>query len=46
MGRCHEQSNAPEMAAEVYNRALSDAEVNELTRQIVEERLANIEHVL
>ena len=46
MGRCHEQSNAPEMAAEVYNRALADAEVNELTRQIVEERLVNIEHVL
>ena len=46
MGRCHEQSDALEMAAEVYNRALSDAEVNELTRQILEERLANIEHVL
>lgn len=46
MGRCHEQSDAPEMAAEVYNRALSDAEVNEFTRQILEERLANVEHVL
>ena len=46
MGRCHEQSDALEMAADVYNRALSDAEVNELTRQILEERLANIEHVL
>lgn len=44
MGRCHEQSNAPELAAEVYNRALSDAEVNELTRQALEERLANVEH--
>lgn len=46
MGRCHEQSDALEMAADVYNRALSDAEVNEFTRQILEERLANIEHVL
>ena len=45
MGRCHEQSNAPEMAAEVYNRALSDAEVNELTRQVLEERLANVEPI-
>lgn len=42
MGRCHEQSDALGMAAEVYNRALSDAEVNELTRQILEERLANL----
>lgn len=46
MGRCHEQSNAPEMAAEIYNRALSDAEINELTRQMLEERLAIIEPVL
>ena len=45
MGRCHEQSNTPEMAAEVYHRALSDAEVNELTRQALEERLANVEHI-
>ena len=46
MGRCHEQSDAPEMAAEIYNRALSDAEINELTRQVLEERLAIIESVL
>ena len=46
MGRCHEQSNAPEMAAEIYNRALSDAEINELTRQMLEERLAIIDPVL
>ena len=45
MGRCHEQSDAPGLAAEIYNRALSDAGVNELTRQILEERLANVEHV-
>ena len=44
MGRCHEQSDAPGLAAEIYNRALSDAEVSELTRQILEERLANVEH--
>ena len=44
MGRCHEQADAPGLAAEIYNRALSDAEVNELTRQILEERLANVEH--
>lgn len=45
MGRCHEQSNTPEMAAEVYHRALSDAEVNEPTRQALEERLANVDHL-
>ena len=42
MGRCHEQSNTPEMAAEVYHRALSDAEVNERTRQALEERLEQV----
>lgn len=42
MGRCHEQSNTPEMAAEVYNRALSDAEVNARTRQALEERLEQV----
>ena len=45
MGRCHEQSNAPEMAAEVYSRALSDAEVNERARQALEERLVEVEPV-
>lgn len=45
MGRCHEQSNTPEMAAEVYHRALSDAGVNESTRQALEERLANVDHL-
>ena len=45
MGRCHERSNAPGMAAEVYNRALSDGEINARTRQILEERLANVEHI-
>lgn len=45
MGRCHEQSDAPEKAADVYNRALSDAEVNELTRQVLEERLANVQYI-
>ena len=44
IGRCHEQSDAPGLAAEIYNRALSDAEVTELTRQILEERLANVKH--
>ena len=44
MGRCHEQANALDMAADVYNRALSDAEVDDLTRQILEDRLANIDH--
>ena len=43
MGRCHEQSNTPGMAADVYNRALSDAEVSERMRQVLEERLANVE---
>ena len=42
MGRCHEQSGVPEKAAEVYDRALTDPEVNGAAREILEERLANV----
>lgn len=42
IGRCHEQSDSPAKAADIYSQALSDAEVNELTRQVLEERLANV----
>ena len=43
MGRCHEQSGLPEMAAEVYDRGLTDPEVNGPAREQLEERLANVQ---
>ena len=43
MGRCHEQSGVPEKAVEVYDRALTDPEVNGPAREHLEERLANLQ---
>ena len=43
MGRCHEQSGVPGKAAEVYDRALTDPEVNGPARELLEERLANVQ---
>lgn len=43
MGRCHEQSGLPEKAAEVYDRGLTDPEVNGPAREQLEERLADIQ---
>ena len=40
MGRCHEITGAPHRAVAVYERALSDGEVNEMTRQTISEHLA------
>ena len=42
MGRCHEQSGVPGKAVEVYDRALTDPEVNGAVRELLEERLANL----
>jgi predicted negative regulator of RcsB-dependent stress response len=39
MGRCHESTGAPQKARAIYERALSDGEVNEVTRQAISERL-------
>ena len=43
MGRCHERSGLPEEAVEVYDRALTDPEVNGPAREHLEERLANLQ---
>lgn len=43
MGRCHEQTGLPGKAAEVYDRALTDPEVNGAAREILEERLVNVQ---
>ena len=40
IGRCHESTGAPHKAVAVYERALSDGEVNEMTRQTISELLA------
>ena len=45
MGRCHEQSGVPEKAAEVYDRALTDPEVNGAARELLEERLTHVRPV-
>jgi len=38
IGRCHESTGAPQKARAIYERALSDGEVNEVTRQAISER--------
>ena len=43
LGRCHEQSGDLRKAAEVYDRALTDPEVNGAVRELLEERLANVQ---
>ena len=40
IGRCDESAGALHKAMAIYKRALSDGEVNELTRQAISERLA------
>lgn len=39
IGRCHESTGAPHKAVAIYERALSDGEVNEVTRQAISEHL-------
>ena len=43
MGRCHEESGDLRKAAEVYDRALTDPEVNGAVRELLEERLASVQ---
>ena len=43
LGRCHEQSGDLRKAAEVYDRALTDPEVNGAVRELLEERLASVQ---
>ena len=40
IGRCHEKTGASYKAVTVYERALSDGEVNEVTRQTISEHVA------
>lgn len=40
IGRCQENIGAPNRAVAIYQRALSDGEVNEVTRQAISEHLA------
>jgi predicted negative regulator of RcsB-dependent stress response len=40
MGRCHESTGVPHKAVAIYERALSDGEVNEMARQAISEHLA------
>ena len=39
IGRCHESTGARQKARAIYERALSDGEINEVTRQAISERL-------
>ena len=40
IGRCYEHTGAPHKAVALYERALSDKEIDEVTRQMISERLA------
>ena len=40
LGRCHELTGASQKAVAIYERALSDGEIDEVTRQMISERLA------
>jgi predicted negative regulator of RcsB-dependent stress response len=39
IGRCHEKTGATRKAVAIYERALSDREIDEITRQMISERL-------
>jgi predicted negative regulator of RcsB-dependent stress response len=43
IGRCYEHTGAPHKAVALYERALSDKEIDEVTRQMISERLAFIQ---
>lgn len=43
MGRCHESTGAPHRAVAIYDRALSDGQVNEAARQAISEHLASLQ---
>jgi predicted negative regulator of RcsB-dependent stress response len=40
IGRCYEHTGAPHKAVALYERALSDKEIDEVARQMISERLA------
>jgi len=40
IGRCHEKTGASHKAAAIYERALSDRAIDEVSRQMISERLA------
>ena len=40
LGRCHEKTGASRKAVAIYERALSDRAIDEVTRQLISERLA------
>src|SRR5262249_6475084 len=40
IGRCHEKTGASHKAAAIYERALSDRVIDEVSRQMISERLA------
>ena len=40
IGRCHEKTGATRKAVAIYERALSDRAIDEVTRQMISERLA------
>lgn len=40
IGRCHEKTGGSRKAVAIYERALSDREIDEVTRQTISERLA------
>jgi predicted negative regulator of RcsB-dependent stress response len=40
IGRCHEKTGASRKAVAIYERALSDRAIDEVTRQMISERLA------
>ena len=43
LGRCYENTGTPHQAVTIYERALSDGEVNEVTRQAIAEQLALVQ---
>lgn len=43
IGRCHEHHGAPAKAIAIYDQALADAHVTESVRQIIDERLAQLQ---
>ena len=43
IGRCHEQTGAPQKAVALYERALSDKDISEGARQTISDRLASLQ---
>jgi len=43
IGRCYENTGAPQKAMAVYERALSDSAINEFTRQTISEHITSLQ---